>query len=69
MKYNEYKRLYNGLNKPSDIKKTNRNLNIDRELLLVLYTQKIVRDATRRFYKVKRHAEKMKDEWLSGRSL
>lgn len=69
MKYNDYRKLYNRLNKPSDIKKISKQSNLDRELLLVLYTQKIVRDATRRFYKVKRHAEKMQDEWRSGRSF
>ena len=69
MKYNEYKKLYDRLNKPSDINKINRQLNIDEELLLVLYTQRIVRDTTRRFYKVKSRVEKMQDEWFSGRSF
>jgi len=42
---------------------------LDRELLLVLYTQRTVRDATRRFYVVKKDIKKIAREWHRGTSI
>ena len=59
MKYEDYKELYSQLKQPSDIDFLAKKLRIDRELLLVLYTQRTVRDATRRFYIVKKDMKKI----------
>jgi hypothetical protein len=69
MKYKEYRELSSRLEKPSDIKSIARSRRLDEELLMVLYTQNVVRDATRRFYKVKRRAPKMLHLWRSGKSF
>lgn len=69
MKYEDYKELYSQLKKPSDIDFLARRLGIDRELLLVLYTQRTVRDATRRFYIVKKDIKKIAREWRRGTSI
>jgi len=59
MKYEDYKNIYSQLKKPSDIDHLAERLGIDREFLLVLYTQRTVRDATRRFYIVKKDIKKI----------
>ena len=69
MKYEDYKELYSQLKQPSDIDFLARKLGIDRELLLVLYTQRTVRDATRRFYIVKKDMKKIAKEWHHGTSI
>lgn len=69
MKYSEYRELSSRLQKLSDVKSIAKNSGLDKELLMVLYTQNVVRDATRRFYKVKRRAPKMLYLWKSGKSF
>jgi len=66
MKYEDYKNIYSQLKKPSDIDYLAHRLGLDRELLLVLYTQRTVRDATRRFYIVKKDIKKIAREWHRG---
>lgn len=66
MKLEDYQRIYSQLRKPSDIDYLARKLNMDREFLLVLYTQRTVRDATRRFYIVKKDIKKIAREWRRG---
>jgi hypothetical protein len=41
----------------------------DEEALLVIYTQKITRDATRRYYRVKSRSKKYYHQWVSGKPL
>ena len=53
MKKDTYMKLYRKLNTLEDVDRLSKNTKYNRELLFVLYTQKIVRQATRRFYKVK----------------
>jgi hypothetical protein len=69
MKYKEYKEISSRLRRPRDIKTLTKNEGLDEEMLLVLYTQNVVRDATRKFYKVKRRAPKMLYLWRSGKSF
>ena len=69
MKYEDYTNIYSQLKKPSDIDHLAERLGIDREFLLVLYTQRTVRDATRRFYIVKKDIKKIAKEWRSGTSM
>ena len=69
MRVDDYKRIYTQLRKPSDIDHLANRLGMDRELLLVLYTQRTVRDATRRFYIVKKDMKKIVREWDRGMSI
>ncbi|UCF08826.1 MAG: TPD domain-containing protein [Thermoplasmata archaeon] len=69
MKKSEYKRLYDALNNHKDIQHLAKKTGLDEELLLVLYTQKTVRMATKRFYKVKHRVPALLKKWNSGRSF
>lgn len=69
MKSSEYKELYEHLSTPEDIDFLAENFGYDRELLLVVYTQRIVRDTTKRFYRVKDQAKKMAWAWQHGESF
>lgn len=66
MKYEHYQEIYSQLKKPRDIDELADRYGLDRELLLVLYTQRTVRDATRRFYIVKKDMKKIAKEYRSG---
>lgn len=66
MKYENYKALYSQLKRPGDIETLRQKTGLDRELLLVLYTQKTVRDATRRFYIVKKDIKIIAKDWRKG---
>lgn len=69
MKYSEYRSLYESLNDPTDIRHIAQKLSLDEELLTVIFTQKTVRETTRKFYRVKRDADRLVREWKSGRSI
>jgi hypothetical protein len=69
MKKSEFKLLCEQLNNQQDIEKLAKSTGINRELLLVLYTQKTVRIATKRFYKVKHRAKSLLKKWNEGQSL
>jgi len=69
MKYEDYREIYESLNFPSDIKTFSKERNLDEELLTVIFTQKTVRETTKKFYVVKRNADKLVKEWKDGRSL
>lgn len=69
MKKSEYKRLYDLLHKQDDIEKVAKENGLDKELILVLYTQKTVRKATKRFYKVKNRAKSLLKKWNEGSSF
>ena len=69
MHMKEHRNLYNRLNKYSDIDHLARTTNYERELLLVLYTQKVVRKATSRFYKVKNRTRSLHNLWKKGKSI
>lgn len=65
----EHRMLYNRLNNYSDIERVSKSTKYEKELLLVLYTQKIVRKATARFYQVKNRAKSLHRRWKSGKSI
>lgn len=65
----EHRKLYSRLNKYSDIDRLAKTTDYDQELLLVLYTQKVVRKATSRFYKVKSRVSGLHRLWKSGKSI
>lgn len=69
MKYEEYKDIYFRLKKPGDIDHLAKSMGLDRELLLVLYTQRTVRDATRRYHIVKGQTSQILRKWRSGKSI
>ncbi len=69
MNSKEYKELANKLNFPSDIGKLARDTSHNRELLLIIYTQRITKDATRRYYQVKNKSRKLLKQWNNGTTL
>jgi len=69
MKLKEYRELYDHLATPEDIDFLAENFGYDKELLLVIYTQRVVRDTTKRFYRVKDQAKKMAWAWQHGKSF
>lgn len=69
MKLVEYNKLLKQLNKLSDIDKLAENSNYNKELLFVLYSQKIVQSATKKYYKIKHLAPKYRSQWLSGNTF
>ncbi len=69
MKYEDYKNSYFRLKTPADIDRLVESQKLDRELLLVMYTQRTVRDATRRFHLIKAQAPQMLKKWKKGKSI
>ena len=64
-----YQRLYNRLATHEDIPVVAREERFDPELLFVIYTHRVTRDATRRFYVIKRHIPRVVASWRRGRSM
>ena len=69
MKLAEYQDLYNKLETAADIDFLAENLGYDKELLLVIHTQRVVRDTTKRFYRVKDQVNRMAHMWRTGTPL
>ncbi len=69
MNREEHKWLCNRLNKPSDIVSLANSTGHDEELLLVLYTHKATKNATRMFYRVKNKVGTYLNKWKGGRSF
>jgi hypothetical protein len=64
-----YEELVEGLHKYADIDRLSKETGLDEEVLLVIYTQKVTRDATRRYYRIKSRAPKYYHQWRSGKPL
>jgi len=69
MKLAEYQDLYSKLETAEDIDFLAENAGYDRELLLVIHTQRVVRDTTKRFYRVKDQVRRLAHQWRSGQSF
>ncbi|MCX6650469.1 MAG: C15orf41 family protein [Methanomassiliicoccales archaeon] len=69
MKNEDFRYLYDRLNEPSDIDVLSKELCLDHELLTVIYTQRTVRETTKKFYKVQRNSQKMVQSWQHGETL
>src|SRR5438445_987398 len=69
MKLSEYQDLYRRLSTAEDIDFLAENFGLDKELLLVIYTQRIVRETTKKFYRVKAQARRLAFMWQNGESL
>ena len=64
-----YEDLVGRLQRYGDIEVVSRETGLDEETLLVIYTQKVTRDATRRYYRVKSRSRKYYHQWRSGKPL
>src|SRR5438093_845904 len=69
MKLVEYQDLYGKLGTAQDIDFLAENVVYAKELLLVIYTQRVVRDTTKKFYRVKAQARRLAFMWQNGTSL
>src|SRR5439155_27089252 len=69
MKLVEYQDLYGKLGTAQDIDFLAEKLGYDKELLLVIYTQRVVRDTPKKFYRVQAQVRRLAFMWQSGTSL
>ncbi|MFQ6012374.1 MAG: C15orf41 family protein [Thermoplasmata archaeon] len=69
MDHETYRSLYKSLNTRRDLERLIRRTSHDEELLTVIYTQRVVREATKGFYKVKRHSRRLRHQWHQGISF
>ncbi len=64
-----YQRLYDALVTYDDVERLARTEHWDPELLFVIHTHRVTRDATRRFYVVRRQVPRLVAEWKRGRTI
>jgi len=64
-----YQRLYDALETFDDVHRLARAEHRDEELLFLIHTHRVTRDATRRFYVVKRQVPRLVSQWKHGRSI
>jgi len=68
MNIEEYNRIWDELNRPEDIDRLS-DEGYDDELLLVLYTEKHVRNVKKSYYTVTAKSKKLLQEWKAGHSF
>ena len=64
-----YRRLYDRLATVEDVGKVAKDEHLDEELLFVIHTHRVTRNATRRFYVVKRTVPRLASQWRRGRTI
>ncbi len=64
-----YQRLYDALATYNDVHRIAHEEHRDEELLFVIHTHRVTRDATRRFYVVKRQIPRLVAQWKHGRTI
>ncbi len=64
-----YQRLYDAVATYDDVRRIAHEEHLDEELLFVIHTHRVTRDATRRFYVVKRQVPRLVSQWKRGRSM
>jgi hypothetical protein len=64
-----YQRLYDALGTYEDVHRIAHEEHWDEELLFVVHTHRVTRDATRRFYVLKRQMGRLASQWKHGRSM
>ena len=64
-----YQRLYDALATYEDVHRIAHDERRDEELLFVIHTHRVTRDATRRFYVVKRQIPRLVGQWKRGRTI
>ena len=63
-----YRSLYESLAQYEDVERLSREKGLDPELLMVIYTHRVTRDATKRYYVVMKHVPRLLREWQRGKS-
>jgi hypothetical protein len=69
MKLSEYQELYRKLATPGDIDFLAENFGYAKELLLVIHTQRVTRDTTRMYYRVKNQVGRLAYAWNRGEPI
>jgi hypothetical protein len=69
MKNEDFRYLYDRLNEPSDIDVLSKELCLDHEMLTVIYSQRTVRETSKKHYKVLRNSQRMIQSWQRGETL
>jgi hypothetical protein len=69
MKLAEYQALWKQLKTQSDIDRLAAKTDYDEDLLLVIYSQKKVQSATKKYHKIKHLAPKYHAQWKKGKSF
>jgi len=69
MNQEEYRKISNKLNRVPDIARVAAEAGIGEELAFIIYTQRVTRDATSRFYVVKNQIQRMAAQYDRGVSL
>jgi hypothetical protein len=69
MNSTEYTRIYSLLRNRDDIRRLSKNEGLDKELLLVILSQKIVRETKRNYYEIKKKINILLGEWLRGKKI
>jgi hypothetical protein len=64
-----YQRLYDSLLTLEDVKRIAAEEGLEEELLFVIHTHRVTRDATRRFYVLKRQMPRLAAQWRRGRRM
>jgi Protein of unknown function TPD sequence-motif len=64
-----YRRYYDLLRTPADVDRLAAEDHVDRELLFIIHTQRVSRDATRRFYVIKRQMSRLLSQWRHGKRI
>ncbi|MCL4324667.1 MAG: C15orf41 family protein [Candidatus Thermoplasmatota archaeon] len=64
----EYLALYRELATYDDVVRIHEQRGMDKDLLLIIYTHRVTRDATKRYYSVLNHTREMLNEWNHGKS-
>lgn len=69
MKRDTYSEIYYSLKRPEDIKRESERTGLPEELMLVVYTQKTVRYATKDYYQIVEMAPSLLRRWQRGESM
>jgi len=64
-----YRRYYDVLKTPNDVDRLSAADGVDHELLFIIHTQRVSRDATRRFYVIKRQMSRLVSQWRHGKRI
>ncbi len=66
MSRSTYREIYSKLRRTEDVEKVAEEYGLDEETVFVIYSQKVVRDATKRFFLIKKRAPWLVSLWKKG---
>jgi len=69
MDESQYRQLYNELRSIEDVERLHATIGIDKELLLVIHTQRASRVSTRKYYVIKNQIQKIRRNWNNGMTI